>query len=73
MTPRFMVLNGLRLVLLLVFVLSSSRAVQALCLGALIATLMIDFVYYRREKRLEAADEDDIHVPMPPDRSRREL
>lgn len=67
-----MVLNGLRLLLLLIGVLSSSETIRALCLGGLFATLVVDVVLYRRDKRLEPADDQDIHVPMPPDRTRRE-
>ncbi len=72
MTPRFLVLNGVRLVLLLVFVVTPSRTVQGLCLLGLLATLVVDIVFYRRDKALEPAEDESLHVPMPPDRTPRE-
>jgi hypothetical protein len=72
MSRHFLILNGLRLLLLLLFVMSSSQTVKALCFGALLATLVVDVVLYRRQRQHEADEEEQegIHVPMPPDRNR---
>jgi len=58
------------------FVTSSSTALQVTLLLAMIATLIFDVVAYRDEKRREAEEnpdaESDLHVPMPPEHVLRE-
>lgn len=68
MSTRFFVLNGLRVILLVLFVTSSSTALQVTLLLAMVATLAVDAMAYREDKRREAAEEEsDLHVPMPPE------
>ena len=71
MAHRFYVLNGMRILLLVLFLTSSSTALKTTFLLAMIATLVVDVIAYRDEKRREAEENPDadshLHVPMPPE------
>lgn len=74
MSVRFLVSNGVKLLLVLLpIVLGASDTVKALSLGALVLVLFVDVLFYRRDKA--AFDEEDDTriepVPLPPSRSQR--
>lgn len=72
MSVRFLVSNGVKLLLLLPFLLGASDTVKALCAVGLIASLVVDYTFYRRDKRELAEQENPArHVPMPPGRDAR--
>ena len=74
MSPRFLVSNGIKLLLLLPILLGAPRTLQAVCLAGLVLSLVVDFILYRRD-RAQFDDETDNRiepVPMPPARPQRD-
>lgn len=73
MSTRFLLQNGVKLVLLLPLLLGANDTIKALCAVGLVVSLAVDFVLYRRDKRALGEDDDSgvEHVPLPPDRNRR--
>ncbi len=72
MSTRFLVSNGVKLLLVLGFFVAPSRTLQTLCLLGLLASLVVDVALYRREQKQTPAEEEDVvHVPMPPGREHR--
>ena len=74
MSSRFLVSNGVKLLLLLPILLGAPRTVQAVCLAGLVLSLIVDFMLYRREQAALGGDDDDRiePVPMPPTRPQRD-
>jgi hypothetical protein len=74
MSVRFLASNGIKLVLILPFLLGASETVKAICFAGLLLSLVVDFALYRRDRA--AFDEDDDNriepVPMPPSWPRRD-
>ena len=68
MSARFLISNGVKLLLLLPFLLGAPQTVKAICAAGLLLSLLVDFMLYRRDKT--ALGEDDANrvepVPMPP-------
>lgn len=73
MSVRFLVSNGVKLLLLLPIIFGASETVKALCLAGLVLSLVVDFLFYRRDKAaFEEEDDTRIEpVPLPPSRSQR--
>ncbi len=73
MSVRFLLQNGVKLVLLVPFLLGVSDTVKLICAIGLIISLGVDFALYRRDKRERGDDEYTgvEHVPLPPDRNPR--
>ena len=73
MSVRFLLQNGVKLVLLLPFLFGASDTVKMLCAVGLIISLVVDYMFYKRDKREGGEDEYQgvEPVPMPPDRRRR--
>ncbi len=72
MPVRFVVSNGVKLMLLLPILLGAPQTVKAICAAGLLLSLAVDFALYRKDKAA-AGDDDDGRiepVPMPPRRSR---
>jgi hypothetical protein len=68
MSARFLASNGIKLLLLLPILLGAPQTVQALSVAGLVLSLVVDFMFYRRD-RAAFDDEDDRRiepVPMPP-------
>ena len=74
MSARFLVSNGIKLLLLLPILLGAPRTVQAVCLAGLVLSLIVDFMLYRRDQAALGDDDDDRiePVPMPPTRPQRD-
>ncbi len=73
MSSRFLVSNGVKLLLLLPILLGAPRTLQAMCLAGLVLSLIVDFMLYRRDRAEydEAADRIEP-VPLPPTRPQRD-
>ena len=73
MSARFLASNGVKLLLLLPILFGAPQTVKALCVAGLVLSLVVDFLFYRRDKAaLEAEDDTRIEpVPLPPSRSHR--
>ena len=72
MSVRFLVSNGVKLLLLLPIIFGASETVKALALAGLVLSLVVDFLFYRRDKAaLEEEDDTRIEpVPLPPSQRR---
>ena len=73
MSTRFLVSNGVKLLLLLPIIFGAPETVKALCLAGLVLSLVVDFLFYRRD-RAAFEEEDDTRiepVPLPPSRPQR--
>lgn len=73
MSVRFLASNGIKVLLLLPIIFGASETVKTLCLAGLLLSLVVDFMFYRRDKAA-FEDEDETrmqHVPLPPARSQR--
>jgi hypothetical protein len=69
MSTRFLLSNGVKLLLVLPILLGASQTVKLLCLIGLLISLAVDVTLYRREQKATAVEEDTSrHVPMPPRR-----
>ena len=71
MSVRFLVSNGVKLLLLLPILFGASETVKAVCLAGLLLSLVVDFMFYRRDKAM-FDDQNDARVkpvPLPPSRS----
>lgn len=73
MLVRFLLQNGVKLVLLLPFLFGASDTVKSISAVGLVVSLVVDYLLYRRDKRERGEDEYTgvEPVPMPPDRSGR--
>jgi hypothetical protein len=74
MSTRFLISNGVKLLLLLPILLGAPRTLQAVCLAGLVLSLIVDFLLYRRD-RAEFDEEAEYRiepVPMPPARDQRD-
>ena len=72
MSVRFLASNGIKLLLLMPILLGAPQTVKAICAVGLVLSLVVDFMFYRRDKA--AFDDEDVDriepVPMPPSRPR---
>ena len=71
MSTRFLVSNGVKLLLILPILLGASQTVKLLCLVGLLLSLAVDVTLYRRDQKALAGEEEQdpsVHVPMPPQR-----
>ena len=73
MSVRFLLQNGVKLALLLPFLFGASDTVKMLSAIGLVISLVVDYMFYKRDKRERGEDEYTgvEPVPMPPDRGRR--
>ena len=74
MSSRFLLSNGVKLLLLLPILLGAPRTLQAVCLAGLVLSLIVDYMFYRRDRAaFDEEDGDRIEpVPMPPTRDQRD-
>ena len=72
MSSRFLVSNGVKLLLLLPILLGAPQTIKAMCAAGLLLSLIVDYRLYRRDRAaFDADDEDRIEpVPLPPSRRR---
>lgn len=73
MLVRFLLQNGVKLVLLLPFLFGASDTVKSISAVGLVVSLVVDYLLYRRDKRERGEDEYTgvEPVPMPLDRNGR--
>ncbi len=74
MSSRFLVSNGVKLLLLLPILLGAPRTLQAVCLAGLVLSLVVDFLLYRRDRAaFDEGDADRVEpVPLPPRPTQRD-
>ena len=74
MTARFLISNGVKILLLLPFLLGAPQTVKAICAAGLVLSLLVDLMLYRRDKAERGEDDGNRvePVPMPPSRPRRD-
>ena len=73
MSSRFLVSNGVKLLLLLPILLGAPRTLQAVCLAGLVLSLIVDFALYRRDRaEYDEADDRIEPVPLPPTQPQRD-